>query len=143
MLGRMVALAALLLAGGLVVAYAWESFDEPAQAQSPMEGDLYDCKDFTTQPEAQAQLLPDDPYGLDADHDGQACEDLPGGPTTGGTTGGTTTGGTGTTTGGSPIDHGPGDLFNSGGPPHGPVPLMPDGGCPAEYPAKRDGLCYR
>lgn len=28
-----------------------------AIAQSPAEGDLYDCGDFTTQEEAQAQLL--------------------------------------------------------------------------------------
>ena len=34
------------------------------------------------------------------------------------------------------------DLFNSGGPADGPVPLMPDGGCPAEFPEKRDGACH-
>ena len=34
------------------------------------------------------------------------------------------------------------DLFRSGGPADGPVPLMPDGGCPAEFPVKRDGACY-
>lgn len=55
--------------------------------------DLYDCSDFDTQEEAQAQLLPGDPYGLDADNDGMACDDLPSG---------------GTTTGGSPIGGGGG-----------------------------------
>jgi len=36
-----------------------------------------DCKDFATQAEAQANLVanPSDPNGLDANHNGQACED--------------------------------------------------------------------
>ena len=48
--------------------------------------DLYDCSDFTYQEEAQAQLLPGDPYGLDADNDGMACDTLPSGGTTSGGT---------------------------------------------------------
>lgn len=39
----------------------------------------YDCADFASQEEAQEYLLPGDPYGLDGDDDGVACEDLPGG----------------------------------------------------------------
>lgn len=39
----------------------------------------YDCADFATQEEAQEYLLPGDPYGLDGDNDGVACEDLPSG----------------------------------------------------------------
>jgi len=39
----------------------------------------YDCSDFATQEEAQEYLLPGDPYGLDGDNDGIACEDLPSG----------------------------------------------------------------
>lgn len=41
------------------------------------EGD-YDCKDFTTQEEAQRMLdlFPGDPYGLDKNSDGVACESL-------------------------------------------------------------------
>jgi hypothetical protein len=35
------------------------------------------------------------------------------------------------------------DLFDSGGPENGPVPLMPDGGCPAEFSVERAGLCYQ
>lgn len=43
----------------------------------------YDCADFATQEEAQEYLLPGDPYNLDGDNDGVACEDLPhGGETT-------------------------------------------------------------
>jgi hypothetical protein len=37
----------------------------------------YDCADFATQAEAEEYLLPGDPYNLDADGDGIACEDLP------------------------------------------------------------------
>ena len=35
------------------------------------------------------------------------------------------------------------NLFDSGGPENGPVPRMPDGGCPAEFPVERAGLCYQ
>jgi hypothetical protein len=35
-----------------------------------------------------------------------------------------------------------GNLFEAGGPSSGPVPLMPDGSCPREFPAMRDGACY-
>ncbi len=34
------------------------------------------------------------------------------------------------------------DLFEAGGPTEGPVPLMPGGGCPPEYPILKDGACY-
>jgi hypothetical protein len=37
----------------------------------------YDCSDFANQAEAEEYLLPGDPYDLDADSDGIACEDLP------------------------------------------------------------------
>jgi hypothetical protein len=42
----------------------------------------------------------------------------------------------------SPTPQPPRGLFNSGGPTNGPVPLMPDGGCPKEFPVKHNGLCY-
>jgi endonuclease YncB( thermonuclease family) len=37
----------------------------------------FDCGDFANQAQAQAQLLPGDPYNLDGDGDGVACESLP------------------------------------------------------------------
>lgn len=37
----------------------------------------YDCADFANQAEAEEYLLPGDPYNLDGDDDGIACEDLP------------------------------------------------------------------
>jgi hypothetical protein len=53
-----------------------------AFAPTALAQDLYDCSDFDTQEEAQAQLLPGDPYGLDEDSDNKACEDLPSGGNT-------------------------------------------------------------
>ncbi len=35
-----------------------------------------------------------------------------------------------------------GTLFNAGGPSDGPVPVMPDGGCPEEFPLLLDDGCY-
>jgi micrococcal nuclease len=34
-------------------------------------------------------------------------------------------------------------LLEAGGPAKGPVPLMPDGGCPAEFPTERGGACHK
>lgn len=56
------------LAGALLVLSAL-----PATAAA----EDYDCSDFATQAEAEEHLLPGDPYGLDGDNDGIACEDLP------------------------------------------------------------------
>jgi hypothetical protein len=33
-------------------------------------------------------------------------------------------------------------LLEAGGPQYGPVPAMPGGGCPKEYPVERSGACY-
>jgi Excalibur calcium-binding domain len=57
-----------LVAAAAVVSVA------PATAAA---GTDYDCADFSTQAEAQEYLLPGDPYRLDGDNDGIACEDLP------------------------------------------------------------------
>jgi hypothetical protein len=34
------------------------------------------------------------------------------------------------------------NLFESGGPTSGPLPLMPNGGCPREFPVQRGHACY-
>src|SRR5215218_823763 len=49
----------------------------PPQSAAPAapKGDV-DCSDFSSSAEAQGYLLPGDPYGLDADNDGQACDSL-------------------------------------------------------------------
>jgi hypothetical protein len=44
--------------------------------------------------------------------------------------------------GGSQLLNQSGNLLEAGGPTSGPVPLMPDGGCPREFPTMRDGACY-
>ena len=46
------------------------------EPQPPAGGD-YDCSDFATRAQAQRQLLPGEPYRLDSDGDGVACEELP------------------------------------------------------------------
>jgi hypothetical protein len=38
--------------------------------------------------------------------------------------------------------YGTDDLFDSGGPASGPVPRMPGGSCPPEFPVERSGACY-
>ena len=48
-----------------------------------------------------------------------------------------------TTASPSPSTPSPSDrMLNSGGPRRGPVPLMPGGECPPEYPVKKDDACY-
>lgn len=59
----------LALAGGAIAVGAFS----PSRAAALD----YDCADFATQAEAEEYLLPGDPYRLDGDNDGIACEDLP------------------------------------------------------------------
>lgn len=91
------AVSAFVASCSLVMFLSWEVISEPKPAKA-QTADLYDCPDFDTQPEAQRQLLPGDPYGLDADNDGMACDNLPGG----------------TTDGGSPIDDGGSEVSCAG-----------------------------
>ena len=37
----------------------------------------------------------------------------------------------------------PGTLMGAGGPADGPVPMMPGGNCPKEFPMNKGGACYR
>ena len=85
---------ALLIAIATVAVAAAAVPPDPAAARD------YDCADFANQAEAEEYLLPGDPYNLDADSDGIACEDLPcpcsyspggGGGSGGGSGGGATT----------------------------------------------------
>jgi hypothetical protein len=50
---------------------------EKTTPESTSSLDTYDCPDFQTQEEAQLYLSPGDPYGLDPDDNGLACESLP------------------------------------------------------------------
>ncbi len=49
----------------------------PESTNSVAPVDVYDCTDFETQEEAQSYLAPGDPYALDEDGNGLACENLP------------------------------------------------------------------
>jgi hypothetical protein len=61
-----------LLGATLAIAFGLSVL--PAHAQTTQ----FTCEDFITQASAQASLerMPDDPYGLDPDGDGIACEDM-------------------------------------------------------------------
>ncbi len=144
---------ALVLLCGFTLRLSWEQLTAtPAFAQE--EEDLYDCESFGSQESAQAELERDlsDPYNLDPDANGVACEgyDYGGG-------GGTSS----PTAAASPTasqeqtasltaakvqyqeDVGSKNLFDAGGPAGGPVPLLPGGRCPSEYPVEQGGACYR
>ena len=41
-----------------------------------------------------------------------------------------------------PTTPAPAPLFNAGGPSEGPVPVMPNGGCPKEFPVEYGHACY-
>jgi outer membrane biosynthesis protein TonB len=143
--------------------------DGPEEDLSGEEGIL--CSDFESQQEAQEEFEadPSDPElaNLDTDNDGQACDEEFGGEAKGGST--TDTPGTSPpsqktpqpspktpppapkTTAPRPTPPPPpapaprpdsGTLFEAGGPTTEPVPLMPNGSCPREYPEKRGEACY-
>ena len=118
--------------------------------------DLFDCSDFESQEDAQEQLLDGDPYVLDEDGDGTACNEvgveLAAQKTDasqyssddeyqyedeyqyGSLTSSDSVDSNGTTMSGT--------LLEAGGPETGPVPTMPDGGCPDEFPTERGGVCH-
>ncbi len=58
--------------------YLSQKYEEEKRVNVSYGGDL-NCENFATQRQAQAALeqSPGDPYGLDADGDGWACERLP------------------------------------------------------------------
>jgi hypothetical protein len=148
---------ALVLASGFTLRVAWEELANPTTPAYAQE-DQYDCASFGSQESAQAELErnPDDPSNLDPDNDGQACEDYDYGVDSVTTTT-TTTSATEDqyddanaavvdqySSASAVVDQyeGVGSLFDSGGAAGGAVPLMPSGGCPAEFPTEIDGACY-
>lgn len=135
----------LVLAAGFTARLAYEEwvrpglFDvRPAQAQE--ETDL-DCDDFASREDAQDELDQDpfDPNDLDPDGDGVACEP---GEDDGLDSADTDQYSDDDTFSNSPDREGD-DLLEAGGPSEGPVPLMPGGGCPEEFPVLKDGACHR
>ena len=126
----------LVLVAGLVSRVTYEQLVHPSKPAAA-QANQRDCSGFGSQEAAQAALErdPSDPNDLDPDGDGRACDDY--------------AYGTNTANNASPSSASPKprprqthDLLDAGGPTNGPVPLMPDGDCPAEFPAKHAGLCY-
>lgn len=96
--------------------------DQKVQQLQEQYGDVK-CTDFESQQEAQEvfeldQILFGDE--LDSDVNGIACDE-----------------------GDFFSNQSSGDsLLQAGGPDVGPLPLMPGGGCPSEYPLEVSGACY-
>ena len=144
----------LVFVAGFVLRSAYEQIvypSKPAVAQA----DQYDCASFGSQESAQVVLDgdPSDPNNLDSDGNGIACDNYPY-DTSGSVAARTPAAGTPAPSTVSPSSNSSAspkpkppqksrNLFASGGPTNGPVPLMADGGCPAEFPAKRNGLCHK
>src|SRR5829696_263445 len=133
----------LVLVAGFVLRGTYEQIIYPSKS-AMAQADQYDCASFGSQESAQVELDrdPSDPNNLDSDGDGVACDNYPYG-TSGGVAASTPAPSSNASA--SPKPKPPlksRNLFASGGPTNGPVPLMADGGCPAEFPAERNGLCH-
>jgi len=97
---------------------------------APSGGADLNCSDFASQAEAQAELMsdPSDPNGLDADADGQACEDRPSGGDGGSATSNPQPSASSSTS--------PSAAPSGGG---GSAPPMSENECPPGYPIKGNG----
>ena len=166
---RMALVVVLLLACVLAARVSWSVMSEHEEAPlgtdvawaAQGDEDLFDYSDFASQDDAQQQLLDGDPYGLDEDGDGIACNEdgvelklaaqetheeeqySDDGTTTDddGEDSRTTTTISGDSSSRSTISGDSGTLLEAGGPESGPAPPMPDGGCPEEYPIEEEGGC--
>jgi hypothetical protein len=144
-------------------AVAQKSNGDTAQSEESLV-----CEDFADREEAQDEFDSDpgapDLAALDPDGDEEVCEeefgDSPGGATTGGgQPGGSTTGAPPERTAPTPPptpaprptpppqpspppNRDVSELMNAGGPEAGPVPKLPSGDCPKEFPQERDRACY-
>ncbi len=146
---RMLVAAVIVFTCGVTLRMAWEEMANPttpAQAQANIRCDM-----FQYQEDAQAFLdaTPGAASKLDGNGDGEACEHLPSRSGDGGAS--PTVSPTPTTSPTAPATTSPAvtasptpkTVLDSGGSENGPVPLMPGGECPDEYPVERSGGCYR
>lgn len=143
----------LVLLAGLVSRVTYEQLIYPT-APAAAQADQYDCASFGSQQSAQAELErhPSDPNNLDTDGNGRACDDYNYNTSTTTETTTQSSPSPSTTSQSSPSSSSPspsrpepqGDrnLLDAGGPTKGPVPLMPDGTCPPEFPTKHNNLCH-
>ncbi len=167
----MVFLAAVLclFVGRIGWAMAFDAEEEGVRtsevAQQGVEDeDLFDCSDFGSQEEAQEQLVDGDPYGLDEDGNGIACDGDGEEKTRSASqdsedgqydvqysddSGSTSENESGSDDSSdeyqyASADGDPGNtLMEAGGPQDGPAPRMPGGGCPGEFPVERGDGCYK
>ena len=148
----------LVLVAGFVLRGTYEQIiypSKPAVAQA----DQYDCASFGSQESAQVELDsdPSDPNNLDSDGNGRACDNYPYG------TSGSVAASTPVPSSAPPVEPSASalpssnasaspepkplqkssNLFASGGPTNGPVPVMSNGRCPVEFPLKHKGLCHK
>jgi hypothetical protein len=162
---RLALVVALLVACVMAARLAWAvAYDgvEGAPAgigvahAAQTDEDLFDCSDFESQEDAQEQLLDGDPYVLDEDGDGTACNEVGVELAAQQTDASQYSGGeeyqnadeyqygslasSGSTDADAPFESGA--LLEAGGPETGPVPTMPGGDCPDEFPTEKDGACY-
>src|SRR5918994_6672337 len=148
----------LVLAAGFVLRGTYEQLvypGKPAEAQA----DQYDCASFGSQQSAQVELDsdPSDPNNLDSDGNGIACDNHPYGGSVAASSvapsspspssappssappsrpSGSGASSTSSKASAPPRPQKTHRLFESGGPTNGPVPLMANGACPAEFPVK-------
>jgi hypothetical protein len=135
-----------------------------AVGEDDAQADQYDCDSFGSQQAAQAELErdPSDPNNLDSDGNGRACDEENdygaddignnnGRNTTNSTSPSSPSSSTASPESTSPSSPPPSpkprpqedrNLLDAGGPTSGPMPLMPDGGCPPEFSTKHNGGCY-
>jgi hypothetical protein len=168
---KRLAIVALVVATAFALRIAYEYTTTPIQAQERDPRTGIDCDFFDSQAEAQEYLRdnPDDVDVLDRERDGIACEafdyddpardEEPVNVSGGGTTTPSPSPQPRPTPTPSPAPScpptprptpppaptpqpNPGPLLEAGGPVTGPVPLMPDGSCPAAYPVKQAAACY-
>ena len=148
----------LVLLAGLVSRVTYGQLVHPIEPAAAQAGQ-YDCASFGSQESAQAELErdPSDPSNLDPDGNGRACDDYDySASTTNSTTINSASPSSPSPSSSSPSKLSPsslsaspkprpqGDrnLLDAGGPTKGPAPLMPDGGCPPEFPTKHNNLCF-
>lgn len=121
--------------------------DEVVQRYIDQYGDLQ-CSDFENRQQAQAvfeldQIIFGD--ALDSDVNGVACDEENSREAPEERTSSEQTTPERSTSRETPSSRGnqrEGQLLRAGGPEEGPVPPMPGGGCPKEYPVERDTACY-
>jgi hypothetical protein len=149
---RITLVAAFVVACAVGLRVAWEDHANRAtpvaQAQTNIK---FKCGRFPYQENAQAFFDANRGIAseLDGNGDGVACEHLPSRSGDGGASPTVSPTPTisptvpATTSPSEPASPTPKTVMDSGGPKNGPVPRMPGGACPDEYPVERGGGCYR